>query len=166
MSSDFEHLTGKRDFSTPMPMTGKPYVKTYYDWTHYCWRTDVCILLGAREEAPGVPWGERLENRGKGREPDRERKDLSPQGRRQAANQRSNRWGMQRDAIRRLLRERGQATTVEVAEALGMSVDQASAILNADTQAMPQLKKTSRNNPQVWVLLEEEEELVYEGVLV
>lgn len=154
--SEFPELTGRKDWTTPLPMTGKPAVKTYYDWARHEWRTEVCVLLGAREEAPGVPWSERIENRGKGREPDRERKDLSPQGRRQAANQRSNRWGMQRDAIRRLLRERGQATTVEVAEALGMTVDQASAVLNADPLAMPQLKKPSRNNPQVWVLLEEE----------
>lgn len=163
--SEFPELTGRRDWSTPLPMTGKPAVKTYYDWARHEWRTDVCILLGAREEAPGVPWGERIENHGKGREPDRPRKDLSPQGRQQAANQRSNRWGMQRDAIRRLLRDRGQATTVEVAQALDMSVDQASAILNADPLAMPQLKKPSRNNPQVWVLLEEEEP-DYASVLV
>lgn len=61
--SDVDQLAGKRDYRTPLPMTGKPYVKTYYDWTHYRWRTEVCILLGARETPPGTPYRETLSGR-------------------------------------------------------------------------------------------------------
>lgn len=80
--SEYSDLAGRKDWKTPLPWTGKPYLKTYYDWTHYIWRTEVCILIGAREEAPGRPWADRVENRGKGRKPDLDRRDLSPQGQR------------------------------------------------------------------------------------
>lgn len=91
--SEYSDLAGHRDWSTPLPWTGKPYVKTYYDWILRCYRTDVCILLGAREEAPGKPWADRQENRGKGRAPQLDRRDLSPQGQRKAAHAGKRREG-------------------------------------------------------------------------
>lgn len=91
--SEFEfarELTRGRDYSTQVNFSGRPEVKTYYDWTNYCWRTEVCILLGVREQVPSTPWSERPANRGKSSHtPDRERRDLSPQGQRAESNARS-----------------------------------------------------------------------------
>ena len=92
--SEFSDLTGPRDWSTPLPWTGKPYVKTYWDWLRCCYRTDVCILLGAREEPPGKAWADRPENASKGRKPDRERKDLSP-----LAGKRREGWRKRREVV-------------------------------------------------------------------
>lgn len=124
--SEFSDLTGQRDWSTPLPWTGKPVVKTYWDWLRCCYRTDVCILLGAREEPPGKAWGDRPENAGKGRTPDRERRDLSPQGHRAAVNAKQARPGPRggnlnvhglRARIRAYLKEHPNSTNVEICAA-------------------------------------------------
>lgn len=121
--SEYSDLTGQRDWSTPLPWAGTPYVKTYFDWTHYVWRTEVCILLGTRQEAPGRPWGDRRENAGKGRKPDRERKDLSPQGHRAAVNATKAMGGQApaveraaslRSLLRAYLAEHGESSTSEI----------------------------------------------------
>lgn len=124
--SEFSDLTGHKDWSTPLPWVGTPYVKTYFDWTHYVWRTEVCILLGTRQNAPGVAWADRPENAGKGRTPDRERKDLSPQGHRAAVNAKQARPGPRpgnlnvhglRARIRAYLKEHPNSTNVEICAA-------------------------------------------------
>lgn len=99
--SEYSDLTGPRDWSTPLPWTGKPYVKTYWDWLRCCYRTDVCILLGAREEPPGKAWADRKENAGKGRKPELERRDLSPQGKRadHLAGKRREGWRKRREVV-------------------------------------------------------------------
>lgn len=121
--SEYSDLAGKRDYTTPLPWTGKPYVKTYYDWLRREYRTDVLILIGAREEAPGVPWAERVENHGKGRQPKLPRADLSPQGQRQATHARpgpkpSARVTGVRRRIREYLSKHGDATNAEIYAAL------------------------------------------------
>lgn len=125
--SEFSDLTGPRDWSTPMPWTGKPVVKTYWDWLRCCYRTDVCILIGAREEAPGVAWADRQENVGKGKAPERERRDLSPQGQRQAVHAKQARPGPRggnidangmRAHIRAYLRAHPNSTNAEICAAL------------------------------------------------
>lgn len=154
--SEFDDLTGRRDYRTPLPMTGKPYTKTYYDWIHRRWRTEVCILLGARETPPGVPYGETPEGRGRGRAPSRERKDLSPQGQRQVTSER----GSLRSRIRQVLREKGRATTAEIRAALpdadGRSI---SASIGADRTVIQVAGRrgTGRAAPgesAVWALVE------------
>lgn len=122
--SEFSDLAGRKDWSTPLPWHGTPYVKTYFDWTHYIWRTEVCILLGTRQEAPGKPWSDRAENAGKGRPPGSHRHDLSPQGQRQAAHggkarhgPRSNNAGL-RSRIRAYLARHIDASTSEVHKAI------------------------------------------------
>lgn len=63
MSEDYSELTHtKRDWRTPLPMTGKPVTKTFYDWERRCYITRTCILLGAREDAPGTPYAQRPGN--------------------------------------------------------------------------------------------------------
>lgn len=75
-----------RDERTPLAWHGTPYRKRYYDWLRHCWRTDVLILIGTRQEAPGVPWAERHGNQDKGAPPTIPRRDLSPQGQRTEAH--------------------------------------------------------------------------------
>lgn len=124
--SEFPELTGPRDWSTPLPWTGKPVVKTYWDWLRCCYRTDVCILLGAREEAPGVPWAEQQANKGKGKAPKVKRRDLSPQGQRQARNSPGPKPGNGTNAgrsdgtrarIRAYLKTHPDATSAEIFDA-------------------------------------------------
>lgn len=74
------------DERTPLAWHGTPYRKTYYDWIRRCYRTDICILIGTRQEAPGTPWSERHGNQGKGAPPTIPRRDLSPQGQRKDAH--------------------------------------------------------------------------------
>lgn len=159
--SEFDDLTGRRDYRTPLPMTGKPYTKTYYDWVHRRWRTEVCILLGARETPPGVPYGETPEGRGRGQAPDRERKDLSPQGQRQVPVRRGSlRSDSLRSRIRQVLREKGQATTAEIRAALpDADARTISASLGADSTVIQVAGRrgTGRAAPgesAVWVLAE------------
>lgn len=146
--SEYSDLTGPRDWSTPLPWTGKPYVKTYWDWLRCCYRTDVCILLGAREEPPGKAWGDRPENAGKGRAPDRERRDLSPQGHRAAVNAKQARPGPRggnvnadgmRARIRAYLKAHPNSTNAEIYAALpGYRTDSIRAVLHDD----PMLQRT------------------------
>lgn len=157
--SEFSDLSGHRDWSTPLPWTGKPYVKTYWDWLRCCWRTDVCILLGAREEPPGKPWAERPENRGKGRAPDRERKDLSLQGHRQAIKERKTRPdrinGM-RVRIRAYLANCTDATTSQIHKIVPeFSVDSVRASLYNDPKIQC-LGGGKKNSESRWRLRKEE----------
>lgn len=127
----FAELTGNnRDWRTHVPWVGRPEVKTYFDWTHYVWRTEVCILVGVRAEPPGTPWGERRENRGLGRAPDRERNYRSHVEQRSATISESRRKGQNakgkpdslRARVRAYLAETPSATTAEIVTALGEEV--------------------------------------------
>lgn len=124
----FAELTGNnRDWRTHVPWVGRPQVKTYFDWCHHRWRTEVCILVGVRAEPPGIPWGERRENRGKGRAPDRERNYRSTAEQRSATISESRRQGQNakgkttslRSRVRAFLAETPSATTAEIVAALG-----------------------------------------------
>lgn len=91
MSDDLLDMAGLssvagRDWRTPIVWHGTPYKKTYYDWLRRCYRTDICILVGTRQEAPGVAWADRHGNQGKGAPPTIPRRDLSPQGLRKDAH--------------------------------------------------------------------------------
>lgn len=113
----------RRDWRTPVPLTGKPVVKTYFDWTHYRWRTEVCILLGVRETAPGVPMADRPEHAGKSTHvPNRERKDLTPQGARGVSRQGLTTGEIQPETMRwyihAFLRENDLATSKAIYAAL------------------------------------------------
>lgn len=93
MSDDLLDMAGLssvagRDWRTPIVWHGTPYRKTYYDWIRRCYRTDICILVGTRQEAPGVAWADRHGNQGKGAPPTIPRRDLSPQGARYEAHKR------------------------------------------------------------------------------
>lgn len=121
--SEFSDLAGKRDYRTSMPMTGKPYKKTYWDWQRHCWRTDICILLGARETPPSVPYAER-HGRGRTDKLDKSypsqpsqppKRDKAPPPPKPKAGPAP---GSLRDRIRRHLRTHGPATTAEVIAAV------------------------------------------------
>ena len=109
----------RRDWRTPVAWHGRPETKTYWDWAYHLWRTEVCILVGVRDEPASTPWSERRANAGLGRQPDRPRADFSPR-----AEEPGTLPGVQARPgslcaqIRNFLRQHGPATSSAVVDAV------------------------------------------------
>lgn len=128
-------LSGGRDWRFPVPFTGRPERKRIYDWNRRCWIECTCILLGVREIPNSVPYAQRPGNE-------------APSAHAPAAPQ--TRAGTRRRAMLDFLGANKTATTAEVAKALGLPSEQASAMLSKD----PLVKRVAgKRGAQQWALV-------------
>ncbi len=139
MSDLSEH---NRDWKTPIPLTGKPVTKTYYDWTRRRWVTSTCILLGAREIPASVPYAKRAGN------------DAPSPYARKDEPEITVTPTMLRDQLIDYLRNHGPSTTQQVANALGIDVNHAVALLGRNPFVRPSVGNLVRGNPKRWELRE------------
>jgi hypothetical protein len=91
-------------------------------------------LLGAREEAPGVPWSETAAGRGKGKTPTLPRMESlqEDEGRKPARKEHGGRALSLRDQIRIFLRGVPDASTHEIAQSLGMTSRLVAGVIGGD----------------------------------
>lgn len=135
--SDFStgHLSNNRDWRFPVPLTGRPERKKIYDWNRRCWIICTCILLGVREIPNSVPYAQRP-----GNEAASDHAPAAPK----------TRAGTRRRAMLDFLGANKTATTAEVANALGIPSEHASAMLSKD----PLVKRMAgKGGVQHWALV-------------
>ena len=129
------HLSNGRDWRFPVPFTGRPERKRIYDWNRREWIVCTCILLGVRETPNSVPYAQRPGNE-------------APSA--HAPTAPKTRAGTRRQAMLDFLGANKTATTAEVAKALGLPSEQASAMLAKD----PLVKRVAgKGGVQRWALV-------------
>lgn len=149
-----EHLSGGKDWSTPMPMTGKAKRKRIYNWITCEYEEVTVIELGCRELPPGMSYAQRLalrspKARDEAPEPERRKKMEAPAP------------DSQRARIHAYIRKHGPSTAGELAQHLKTTRENIAAQLHKDG-LLRQVK--SRMNPHAtrkrelvrWALIEGE----------
>lgn len=152
-------LSAGRDWSTPMPMTGKLVRKTFFDWNTHRWMTCNVIELGVREFAPSMSYAERMRALLPAARPQEEVPpiDRAPAPERPAKPAPDRfmdppRAGSRREAMHAFIRAKGRATASEIAAHLRTTRENISSALVKD--GLLRRQRMQRGSQTLWSMAE------------